>query len=40
MYNNDSDNWDYYFIVMLVIEYNIFPFGMEYFFHHFFKIKY
>lgn len=40
MYNNDSDNWDYYFIVMLVTEYNIFTFGMEYFFHPFFKIKY
>ena len=39
-YKNDSDNWDYYFIVMLAIEYSIFAFGMEYFFHPFFKIKY
>jgi hypothetical protein len=39
-YKNDFDNWDYYFIVVLVIEYNIFTFRMEYFFHPFFKIKY
>ena len=39
-YKNDSNNWDYYFIVMLAIEYSIFTFGMEYFFHPFFKIKY
>ncbi|MBQ1622816.1 MAG: hypothetical protein II093_10245, partial [Selenomonas sp.] len=36
-YKNDSDNRDYYFIVMLAIKYSIFTFGMEYFFSSFFQ---